>query len=291
MAQRILRAACIRLLAAAAVVLLAGLAGATLVRFAPGFGTDERELDSRLSSESISALRAHNARDANVLVFYARYLGGITHGDFGMSRTFPQPISQLVKERAPATIRNIGYGLAMAWSLALALTLTATAAQKPAADIVFSAAAGALISLPATVIGLLAVIARKPASFAIAAALFPLLYRYARNVVQSEWERPWIMAARARGIGKARTLLRHVLCASAPQLLALAGVSLNMAFGAALPVEVIADSPGIGQLAWQAALGRDLPLLVTVTGIVAAITLLGNAAATLAQQALQPEQA
>ena len=47
-----------------------------------------------------------------------------------------------------------------------------------------------------------------------------------------------------------------------PQLLALAGVTVSLAFGAAIPVEAIADSPGVGQLAWQAALGRDLPVLV-----------------------------
>src|SRR5437899_7909220 len=31
----------------------------------------------------------------------------------------------------------------------------------------------------------------------------------------------------------------------------------SMAFGAAIPIEVICDSPGIGKLAWQAALGRE----------------------------------
>jgi peptide/nickel transport system permease protein len=86
-------------------------------------------------------------------------------------------------------------------------------------------------------------------------------------------------------------LLRHILRGAAPELIALGGISLNMAFGAALPVEVVADSAGIGQLAWQAALARDLPLLVTITGIVAALTLLANAAASLVQEAMWPENA
>jgi len=37
--------------------------------------------------------------------------------------------------------------------------------------------------------------------------------------------------------------------------------------------------PGIGQLAWQAALARDLPLLVNVTVLVTLVTLLANSGA------------
>ena len=43
-------------------VLLGGLLGATLVRLGPGFGVDERELDSRLSAQSQQAIRAERAR-------------------------------------------------------------------------------------------------------------------------------------------------------------------------------------------------------------------------------------
>jgi peptide/nickel transport system permease protein len=64
-------------------------------------------------------------------------------------------------------------------------------------------------------------------------------------------------------------------------LLALAGVSCGIALGATIPVEVMCDSPGIGQLAWKAAMARDLPLLVTLTLLIAAVTLSANLAADL----------
>ena len=59
-------------------------------------------------------------------------------------------------------------------------------------------------------------------------------------------------------------------------LVALAGVSVTLAFTASIPIEVICDSPGVGQLAWLAAMGRDLPLLVNITLIVTGITLAAN---------------
>ena len=62
-------------------------------------------------------------------------------------------------------------------------------------------------------------------------------------------------------------------------MLALAGVSVVMAFGAAIPVETLCDVPGLGQLAWKAATARDLPLLVTLTLMMAVATQTMNAAA------------
>ena len=66
-----------------------------------------------------------------------------------------------------------------------------------------------------------------------------------------------------------------------PQILALAGVTVSTALAASIPLEALCDSPGMGQLAWQAALGRDLPLLVNLTLIVTLITLGANLAADL----------
>ena len=41
-------------------------------------------------------------------------------------------------------------------------------------------------------------------------------------------------------------------------------------------MEALCDIPGIGQLAWKAALGRDLWLLVNLTIIVTLVTLISN---------------
>ena len=65
----------------------------------------------------------------------------------------------------------------------------------------------------------------------------------------------------------------------APALLAVAGVSVSMAVGAAIPVEALCGLAGVGQLAWQAALARDLPLLVNITILVTLVTLLANSGA------------
>ena len=62
------------------------------------------------------------------------------------------------------------------------------------------------------------------------------------------------------------------------------GVSLAVAFGAAIPIEALCDSPGVGQLAWQAALNRDLPLIMNLTLLVTLITVAANMLANVAHE-------
>jgi peptide/nickel transport system permease protein len=65
-------------------------------------------------------------------------------------------------------------------------------------------------------------------------------------------------------------------------LVALAGVSVTLAFGASIPIEALSDSPGMGQLAWRAALGRDIPVLVSLTLLLTAVTVFANVMADIA---------
>lgn len=287
----VLRSLSVRLMLITGVVLLSGIICATLVRFAPGFGVDERELDSRLSNESVLAIRAGQSEQQNVGRFYENYLARLMHGDLGTSHLFSQPIAVLLQQRAPITANNILCSLVLAWGLGFMLALAAVLLQSKVVDSFASVGTGALISIPTGIVALFAALSKIPASIAVALTLLPVLYRYSRNILQRAWTAPWMIAARAKGLGERQLLFRHALPVAAPQLIALGAASINMAFGAALPVEVVADSPGIGQLAWQAALGRDLPLLVTLTGLITTVTLMASAFAAALNEAIQPSAA
>ena len=102
--------------------------------------------------------------------------------------------------------------------------------------------------------------------------------------------RPHILATHARGLGKGRVLLCHVVPVVAPQLLALAGVSVSIAVARRF-LEALCGLPGIGQLAWQAALARDLPLLVNITILVTLVTLLANSSADVIGYMVQRRRA
>ena len=272
-------------------LLLGGLLAATLIRFAPGFDTDEQQLDSRLSSESIEAMRQQRAAHANVLRFYAGFLGSAVRGDFGQSQTLNRPVRELVAERMPVTLKLIGYGLLVGWSLALLFATTATMARIAAWDLATTALAGLFLCIPSAVLALAFVFVRAPGFLALGLIVFANVFRYWRNLLDKSYAMPHIITARAKGLGTAKVLFWHVLPVSAPQLLAVAGVSVSVALGASIPVEALCGIPGIGQLAWQAALGRDLYLLVTITLLVTVITMLSNTFSEVLGQALRTQRA
>jgi peptide/nickel transport system permease protein len=272
-------------------VLLGGFLGATLVRLAPGFGTDEEELDTRLSSASIQALRARQAADGNVLIFYLHYLARFLHGDLGVSRTLQRPVRELVAERLPETLRSVGLGLALGWALGLPLAMLTVLARAWYLDLLASSVVGILLCLPAAVLALLFVMAQAPARLLLGLIVFPKVFRYSRNLLSRSSRLPHVLTARAKGLGNMRVLLWHILPTALPQLLALGGVSVSVAFAAAIPLEALCDLPGVGQLAWQAALARDVPLLVNLTMIVTLITLVANSLPDLIGQAFRTSEA
>jgi peptide/nickel transport system permease protein len=269
-----------------AIVLAGGLLSATLVRLAPGFDVDEQQLDSRLNAESVAALRQARNQDRKIARFYFHYLSRALHGDLGESRTLHRPVRQLLAERLPVTVRLAGAGLLAGWSCALALALIATVLRRPAWDIAASGLAGILLSVPAAVLALLFVFASAPAYLVIALGVIPKVFSYTRNLVAESYDRQHLVTAYAKGVGPLGALVWHVLPVAGAQLLAVAGISVSIALGITIPVEALCGIPGIGQLAWQAALGRDLPCLVNVTVMVTIITLAANWGSELAGRQL-----
>ena len=264
------------------IVLVSGFAGSTLVRLAPGFGIDERALDPRLSAESRAAIESEHAAEQNPLRFYGHFLSGMVRGDAGRSLVFGQPVGQLIRERAPATIQSVAIGLSCGWIAALLFAVTAAVNRRAALTLAATALSGALLSIPAAVLAAICLVLRLPPSMAIAAAVFPRIFPHAYAQFCAGQTAPHVTMARAKGLAPVRLFLFHVAPAALMPLIALAGVSITLALGVSVPVEALADVPGIGQLAWRAALGRDLPVLVAVTLVLTTFSVFANLVADVA---------
>jgi peptide/nickel transport system permease protein len=274
-----------------ATALVGGLLAATLVRVAPGFETDEAQLDPHLNSASIQALRQTRAEQNNIIRFYFHSLRRAFKGDLGTSISLGQPVSTLLRDRTPLTLRLVAMGLLLSWAATLAMALSAAWLRVSAYDALSTMISGTLLCIPAAVLALLSVLWNVPGALAIALIVFPRDYRYARNLLAKAYSQPHIVTARAKGLSELRILFWHVVPVVAPQLLALGGVSVSLAIGAAIPVEALCGLAGVGQLAWQAALARDLPLLMNITIMVTLVTLLANSSADVIGHVLRGQEA
>jgi peptide/nickel transport system permease protein len=278
-------------LALIATVLLGALLSAALMRLAPGFDVDEQQLDARLNSESIRALRESRLAQHNIFHFYFHSLERAAHGDLGTSISLGQPVSTLLRDRLPLTLRLVGIGLLLSWAVAMGLALSAAWLRVSAYDALTTVLSGTFLCIPAAVLALLSVLWSVPGALAIALIVFPRVYRYARNLLAKAYSLPHVITARAKGLSELRILFWHVVPVAGPQLLAVAGVSVSIAVGAAMPVEALCGLAGVGQLAWQAALARDLPLLMNITILVTLVTLLANSGADVIGHMLRGQEA
>src|SRR5580698_3366544 len=107
-----------KLLLLGALAITGALLSATIVRFAPGYGVDEHELDSRLSASSRDAIRNRLQLGKGLLSYYGAYLSGLVHGNLGTSAFLERPVAGLLKERAAFTARTVFLGGITAWSVA-----------------------------------------------------------------------------------------------------------------------------------------------------------------------------
>jgi peptide/nickel transport system permease protein len=176
----------------------------------------------------------------------------------------------------------LGFG----WSAALLCAVAAALNRRstsgfPAATLATMALSGTLLSIPAAVLATICLLLRLSSAIAIAAVVFPRIFPHAYEQFRVSRAAPHVVMARARGLSATRLFLFHIVPPALMPLIALGGVSVPLAFGASIPVEALGDVPGIGQLAWRAALGRDLPVLVVVTLLLTVITVVANLVADL----------
>src|SRR5665213_69509 len=168
----------------AILVLLAALGSAILVHFSPGALVDERELDQRMSAETLAAMRSQRIIDNSLRSGLFRYLGSAIRGDLGKSQSYNVPISELLRNNAPATLRRIGIGLAGAWFAGLSLAIAVTSLRRAwildAGTALFT---GALLSLPAGVLAYLCLTAGAPVEIVLLLVLTPRIFRFSRNLL------------------------------------------------------------------------------------------------------------
>jgi len=260
-----------------AIVLLVIVGSTVLVRFAPGYLSDAREMDSRYGDAVRAELSVEAARSGTLTHLLSAELQGWMRGDGGVSREYGVPVSELIVPRLAVTGELTLRAIVMAWSLALLASLFSSAARRP--SLLWQAPAALLLAVPTAALATLCLLAGKGGPVLVMALLLSARdFKFLHYALRKAWSDPHLLQARAQGVKAHRLVLGFILPSIRPQLSALASLSIVTALSALVPVEVIFNVPGLGQLAWNAALNRDLPVLLSATIIMAlAVTLAGLA--------------
>lgn len=234
------------------------------------------------------ALRRQIATEAGLdqplFVQYANELKQLASGDLGWSYQLSQPVGRLLSSQVWPTVQLAVSALVTALVLAV-LAATLTAGRGRAVRTAATLTELVAVSLPSFWLGLVllttlsyklhllpSIGATGPAglvlpTLALALPLAGLLAQVIRHELETNDGKPFVLTARARGLGERTLLLRHTLRHALLPLTTLAGFVFGSLFGGAVLVENIFTRPGLGRVLASAVGSRDLPVVTALVAL------------------------
>lgn len=256
-------------------LLFAAAGTVLLVRFAPGFFSDARELDAKYAQAARAEMQQDSSRQQSLAGIATAEVKGWLHGDFGQSRQYNMPVAELMGARIRVSAELLARGILAGWLLAACAALPISRLRR--GRLVCGLPFTLLLAVPTAAMATACILADLGGPVLVLSLLIAAReFKFLRSLLDGAWRAPHLLHGRAQGL-PAWTLVRtHILPNVAPQLCALGTLSIVTALGALVPVEVIFTVPGVGMLAWGAVMNRDLPVLVAVSFLMAlAVALAG----------------
>jgi peptide/nickel transport system permease protein len=112
--------------------------------------------------------------------------------------------------------------------------------------------------------------------------------RFLRSGMLDVIHQDYIRTARAKGLSERLVMFRHALKNAVIPLVTIFALDIPYIFAGSLYVEMIFSWPGMGRLYYQAATGRDYPLLMAILIIASGFTVIANLMADIAYGYLDP---
>jgi ABC-type dipeptide/oligopeptide/nickel transport system permease component len=250
----------------------------SLIHLVPGDPV-QAMLGESASPQEIADVRSRLGLDRPLYVQYGAFLADLARGDLGRSLRTNQPVRRAIAERVPASF-ELGVA-AMLWAIVIAIPAGIIAAVRAGTRVDVTATTVALIGLSmpnfwlgpllaivfAVSLGWLPVSGRGTLanlvlpSVTLGAPLAAVLTRMTRASVVDELREPYVAAARAKGVSRARAVLRHAFRNSLIPIVTVVGLQTGAVLTGAVITETIFAWPGVGRLLIQSIGFRDYPLV------------------------------
>ena len=123
---------------------------------------------------------------------------------------------------------------------------------------------------------------------ALALPLAAMIARVLKSSLAEQMGQDYALLARVKGFSRSRVIVREALRNAAIPTVSLTGVQVTFLVGGTVLIERIFSYPGIGNLAIEAVINRDLPLIQGLILTFAVLFILINLALDLSYAALDP---
>ena len=225
------------------------------------------------------ALRDNLGLNDPVPTQYARFLGGLVHGDIGDSFFYRKPVAEVLLERLGPTAQLSLAAMFIALLMAIPIGVIAAVKQYGAFDNASMLVALVGVSMPNFWLGPLLIwlfslnLEWFPAggkegwlslvlpAITLGTALAAILSRMTRASVLEVLDEDFVRTARAKGLPERTVLFKHVLRNALIPVVTLVGLQFGALLSGAVITENVFAWPGLGTLFIDAIQSRDYPVV------------------------------
>jgi peptide/nickel transport system permease protein len=248
----------------------------------------------KATAQDIALLKQQLGLDQPLPIQYWVFISNALHGNLGKSLADKGDVAQLIGERLPNSAAIGVPALVLSTIIGVAMGVAAAVRRDTWLDKSMRVIAVLGQSMPAFWVSIMAififsvVLRVLPTSgmgspdhyiLPIAVLTFfalPMRMRLMRSSLLEILGTEYVKQARAKGLSERAVVWRHaVRNALSPQLTSF-GLTLAFAITGAVLVETVFSWPGLGQLAYQAMLSRDYPLIQGTVLLVAVLVVGAN---------------
>jgi len=291
-----------------------------LLHLAPG-DPMARYDDPEMDPETVEMMRRQFGLDRSVPEQYARWISSFARGDFGISLRYNRPVSGLLAEAVPNTLRLTVAALAVYIILGVALGITSAVRKNSLFDRAGTLSALVVYSVPSFWLALMLIMLFSlklgwlPSShmqsidasslgaaglfldraahlilpaFVLGVASAAGMARYMRGSMLDELKRDYVRTARAKGLSEGSVLMKHALRNAAIPVVTIIGLSFPFLLGGSVVTERIFSWPGMGSLMVESIFTRDYPVVLAINFIVSVMVIVGNLLADFGYALLDP---
>lgn len=269
-----------------------------LIRLVPGGPVEVYLSNPGVRPEDLERLRRALGLDQPLWQQYVNWLGAFLRGDWGFSYSDGRPVLTRIVERLPASLELVGVSIALGLIGAVPMAIASALRRGTWIERASTATAAVGVAVPSFWLGLLLQlvfaiglgwlpssgrgpdgdVVERLRHLALPASVLAFVHaaawsRYLRASLVDTLQRPFLRAARARGVSTRRLITQHAL----PNALAPAVTVVLLDAALLIPGAVVTESvfawPGIGSLFTEALARRDYTvlmamLMVTSAGVV-----------------------
>ncbi len=271
-------------------------------------------LDTSARPDTLAALRKQLGLDQPAWWRYLVWIGGLLHGDFGVSYTYSVPVWELIAQRVQVTLPLAIMSICLSTSIAIPVGVLAAARRGRAADAAVMGVAQFGVALPNFWLGILLILVFAVAypvlpaggfagwekgfwpafrclilpAFALALPQAAILSRVTRSAVLETLGQDYVRTAHAKGLSGIAALWRHAVPNALIPVVTIIGLQFSFLLAGTVIIENVFTLPGLGRLVFQAIAQRDLIVVQDLVVLLAGSVILVNFLVDLAYLGLDP---